>query len=265
MMIWQLAKEVWWYESRFPLNAVGYLLEPAYLRVYRHTPVLTYSQSTKADLRRLDFKADITVVPVGIEPVDIADTPKTREPTFVYVGRLAPSKRVHEIVEAFALFLSQGPKGGRLLLIGNGEGSYVSRLGRLALRLGVSESIEFCGWLNGPEKQKRMAEAHALLMASAREGWGLVVTECNACGTPAIVYDVPGLRDSVRHHETGLVVRPTSSGLAEGMLKIINDRDLYLRLRGAAMEWSHKFTYDAGALVIQAKLARLAAVSGLSS
>jgi glycosyltransferase involved in cell wall biosynthesis len=254
MMIWQLAKEVWWYESRFPINVVGYVLEPAYLLVYRQTSVLTYSQSTKADLRGLGFKADITVVPVGIDPVEVVNRPKSKEPTFVYVGRLAPSKRVHEIVEAFALFLDQGPKIGRLLLIGNGEVSYVSRLGLLAHRLGVSESIEFCGWLNGPEKQKRMAEAHALVMASAREGWGLVVTECNACGTPAVVYDVPGLRDSVRHLETGLVVPPHPRCLADGIHQLLGDADLYGRLQRAANQWSRALTYEAGTRVIRQKL-----------
>src|ERR1700726_624485 len=35
MLIYQPAREVWWYESRFPLSAIGYLLEPIYLQFYR--------------------------------------------------------------------------------------------------------------------------------------------------------------------------------------------------------------------------------------
>jgi glycosyltransferase involved in cell wall biosynthesis len=264
LMIWQLAREVWWYESIFPLNAIGYVLEPIYLRVYRHTPVFTFSPSTATDLRALGFRGDITVVPVGVEPVDIPYQPKSTEPTFIYVGRLAPSKRVHQIVEAFAIF-RHASGSGRLLLVGTGSRQYVRKLVRLASQLGVSDSVQHPGWLQGPAKRQRMAEAYALVMASAREGWGLVVTECNLCGTPAVVYDVPGLRDSVRHLETGLVVRPTPQALAEGMLKLINDGDLYQRLRSAATEWSRVFTYEAGALVIQDKLVRLAAISGSAS
>jgi glycosyltransferase involved in cell wall biosynthesis len=264
LMIWQLAREVWWYESRFPLNAIGYAVEPIYLRAYRHTPVFTFSPSTAADLRALGFRGDITVVPVGVEPVDIPPQPKSKEPTFIYVGRLAPSKRVHQIVEAFAVF-RYAVGSGRLLLVGTGSRQYVRKLVRLASQLGVSDSVEQFGWLQGPAKRQQMAEAHALVMASAREGWGLVVTECNVCGTPAVVYDVPGLRDSVRHRQTGLVVRPTPQDLAEGMLELINDRDLYLRLRNAAIDWGRTFTYEAGALLIQEKLARLAAISRLAS
>ena len=45
-----------------------------------------------------------------------------------------------------------------------------------------------------------------------REGWGLVVTQANAMGTPAIGYDVPGLRDSTRYDETGINVIEKSPG-----------------------------------------------------
>jgi glycosyltransferase involved in cell wall biosynthesis len=245
MLIWQLAREVWWYESPFPLSAIGYLAEPLYLRAYTQTPVLTFSQSTLTDLRRLGFQGTITKVPPGIEDIQAFDIPKSSEPLYIYVGRLAPSKRVHEIVEAFALF-RQTQGSGRLLLMGSGSERYIRYLEQLATRLGVKDFVDLAGWLRGVEKHWRMAEAHALLMASAREGWGLVVTECNACGTPAVVYDVPGLRDSVRHLETGLVVPQTPRHLADGMIRLFRDRELYCRLQTAAREWSHTFTYDAG-------------------
>jgi glycosyltransferase involved in cell wall biosynthesis len=248
-MIWQLAREVWWYESRFPLSAIGYLLEPIYLRAYQRSRAFTFSKSTAADLRNLGFKGMITLVPPGIAPIGAQSTPKDQEPSFIYVGRLAPSKRIDDIVEAFALF--RHARGhGRLILVGNGRDAYVGQLVKQASRLGISDAVEYTGWLEGTAKHRRMAQAHVLLMTSAREGWGLVVTECNSCGTPAVVYDVPGLRDSVRHMETGLVVRPTPQSLANGMLQITGDSGLYERLRHEAQTWSRTFTYEAGARVV---------------
>src|SRR5207249_969771 len=182
-----------------------YALEPMYLRAYRRTPALTFGQSTASDLRRLGFHGQISVLPVGIEPIEVGIIQKASEPTFVYVGRLAPSKRVNELVEAFATFHQQA-NGGRLVLIGSGPSRYERELRQIAMRLGVAEHVEFSGWLRGAAKHQRMAEAHALVMASVREGWGLVVSEANACGTPAIVYNVRGLCDSVRNEVTGLVV-----------------------------------------------------------
>ncbi len=261
MMIWQLAREVWWYESRFPLNFLGHSLEPIYLRAYRDVPVLTFSASTAADLQALSFRGDISTLPVGIGAVETEDAIKESEPTFVYVGRLAPSKRVTEIVEAFAFFYGTVQRG-RLLLIGDGAESYVRRIARRAAQLAVSDHVELIGWLRGSEKHRRMATAHALVMASAREGWGLVVTECNACGTPAVVYDVPGLRDSVRHMTTGLVVPPDSRSLADGMLELVGNPDLYARLREEGLKWSRTLTYTAATRCVQERLEAIVA-SGL--
>lgn len=252
-LILQLAREVWWYESRFPLNALGYALEPLYLSVYRHTPVFTCSASTASDLRMLDFKSDVNIVPVGIDQVDEPAHKKRTEQTFIYVGRLTPSKRVDHIIKAFAIFRSE-TRAGRLQLVGDGPKECIEQLRRLANRLGVNDSVEFCGWLPDHSKRKYMAQAHVLLMASVREGWGLVVTESNACGTPAVVYDVPGLRDSVRHGHTGLVVRPMPEKLAEGMLRLLQDPNEYQRLQRNALEWSKTFTYSRGISIIATRI-----------
>ena len=58
-----------------------------------------------------------------------------------------------------------------------------------------------------------MARAHALVVTSVREGWGLVVDEAAAMGTPAIGYDRPGLRDSVPA-ANGVLVEPTPAAMA---------------------------------------------------
>jgi glycosyltransferase involved in cell wall biosynthesis len=89
-----------------------------------------------------------------------------------------------------------------------------------------------------------MAAAHALLVPSVREGWGLVVSEANACGTPAIVYDVPGLRDSVRNDVTGLVVPPRPSSLARAMSRLTADPLLYASLANQARQWSATLSFE---------------------
>jgi glycosyltransferase involved in cell wall biosynthesis len=250
LLMFQLAREVWWHESRFPINLVGYALEPWYLRPYRRTPAFTISQSTIDDLRRLGFQSSITLVPIGIEPVNPPAVTRATNPTFLYVGRLAPSKRVHEILEAFRQFRAAGERA-RLWLVGDGDPGHVARLRRLALRLGIDQDVEFLGRLDAAAKHARMAESHAVLMASVREGWGLVVTEAAACGTPALVYDVPGLRDAVRNEETGLVVKPTPAALAQAMRRIIADPALRERLASGARAWSQTFSYDHSADVLR--------------
>ncbi len=261
LLIFQLAREVWWHESVFPLNAVGYAAEPLYLRTYRRTPALTISASTEADLRRLGFVGPIKVLPMGLEPMVVPAVPKADKTTFLYVGRMAPSKRVDEIITAFARYQAQG-RAANLWLIGDGPSDYVAALRRQAGRFGLEGAVQILGRVSTDVKHDRMARAHVLLMASVREGWGLSIVEANACGTPAVVYDVSGLRDAVRNGETGFVVAPTPEGLADGMERITADPDLYNRLALAAKLWSSTFSFDTAAEEL--RIAVSAAVSASS-
>lgn len=249
MLVFQLAREVWWYESQFPISAIGYLSEPIYLREYRHTPVLTISRSTERDLRALGFTGAITVIPVGIDPEIPPAQTKADGPTFLYVGRLAPSKRIGHILHAFARF-RRCSAVGTLWLVGSGSKRYERSLTKLARRLGIEQSVVFLGHVSTAEKYRLMGESHALLMTSVREGWGLVVTEANACGTPALVYDVPGLRDSVRDGVTGLIVPPRPDRLAAAMLRITTDAGLYAALSEEGRRWSQALSIDSAAQLV---------------
>jgi glycosyltransferase involved in cell wall biosynthesis len=254
MFIHQLAREVWWYESPFPINAVGYLSEPWYLRIYRRTPVLTISPSTEWDLRQLGFSGPISIIPKGLERFVAPQVRRESSPTFLYVGRLSPSKRVADVVRAFSLFRRQS--FGKLWIAGDGLPAYIRYLYRLIHRNGVSSDVEFFGRVSNEDKYRLMARAHALLLASTREGWGLVVIEANACGTPAVVYNVAGLRDAVCNERTGLVVDPSPSALAKGMIRLSSDLDLYRRLADEALQSSRQFSYDDSARVIHDEITR---------
>lgn len=250
MLIYQLARQVWWYESPFPVNVLGFAMEPAYLRFYRQTRVLTLSSSTRANLLDFGFRGPITVMPPAIESGYLPPAVKEKIPTFLYVGRLAPSKRLDHILQAFRYF--KDARGtGHLWVIGEGDRHASEKIRALATELGVEKDVLLLGRVSPDEKYSRMARAHALLMASVREGWGLSVTEANACGTPAVVYDVPGLRDAVRHEETGLVVQPSPRILADGMLRLLREDGLRSRLTTAAMRWSRSLSFEASTAVFR--------------
>lgn len=255
MLIHQLAREVWWYESPFPISGIGYLLEPLYLRFYRRSPVITVSESTRSDLVRLGFRGPILVVPEGVTFRFCSSVNRAAEPTFAYVGRLAPSKRIGHILQAFAEF-SRATGRGSLLLAGQGEPKYRKSLLRQARRLNIEPRVQFLGWISDERKQAVMASSYAVLMASIREGWGLAVSEANACGTPAIVYDVPGLRDSVRHNLTGLVVKPEPRFLARAMIQLFQDPLLHSRLARGAEQVSQYLSFDESARQVREALDR---------
>jgi glycosyltransferase involved in cell wall biosynthesis len=89
-----------------------------------------------------------------------------------------------------------------------------------------------------------MARAHCLLVPSVREGWGLVVIEANSVGTPAVGYDVPGIRDSIRDGRTGLLANAGDTmALANQALSLVSDVDRFLLVRSQAIEWSKDFSW----------------------
>ena len=84
------------------------------------------------------------------------------------------------------------------------------------------------GYLPRNEFYERMARAHCLLVPSVREGWGLVVIEANSVGTPAVGYDVPGVRESIRHEETGLLAEAGKpSALAHQALVLVRNAESF--------------------------------------
>ncbi len=246
----QLAREVWLYESRIPLNILGYWLEPLYLRLYRDTPTVVVSESTRQDLLALGFR-QVTVVHDGVDVVPLACVPvqsaKAQQPTIAYIGRLVPSKRVADIIEAVHL-VHDRLADVQLWLVGEGPRSYVHVLQERVARYGLEDNVRFWGRVSHEEKLDLLKQAHVLAMASVREGWGLVVIEANALGTPAVVYNVPGLRDSVCHDETGLVCAKNSPDvLASQLVRALTDSLLRERLARAALERSRHFTWDQNA------------------
>ena len=94
-------------------------------------------------------------------------------------------------------------------------------------------------------------------MTSVREGWGLVVTEANACGTPAVVYDVPGLRDSVRNEETGLVVAARPRDMSTALTRLTTDAALYELLAAEGKRWSQTFSFEKAAEMVGHAIARV--------
>lgn len=250
----QLARDVWRYEAPFPLSAVGYVAEPLYLQAYRRTPIMTISQSTENDLRGLGLGGPYHIIPMSVDtkapdalpPI----TAKESQLTLIFVGRVVPSKRVDHIVRALGVLRRAGQRDARLWIVGSWDDTYRRELDRRIAGLRLADHVTFWGKVDTETKEQLLARAHLFVMTSVREGWGLVVTEANILGTPAVVYDVPGLRDSTVDEETGLVCKHnTPEMLARAIMRLHRDPALYTRLRDAAWTCAKRLNWDATARV----------------
>lgn len=245
LLSYQLCREVWFYQMFFPLSLIGFVLEPFYLWLLRDRRVITESESTRQDMLRFGFdKKCISIISIGIltSPVkSLDDLEKFQQPTLLSLGAIRAMKRTLDQIKAFELAKKQIPTL-QLKIAGSADSRYGKKVLR---RIAVSEymqDIEYLGCVDETKKIELMQKSHLILVTSVKEGWGLIVTEANSQGTPAAVYNVDGLRDSVLNGKTGVLTKennPTS--LAKEVVALLQNGVRYAELRNIAWKSSGQF------------------------
>jgi len=114
--------------------------------------------------------------------------------------------------------------------------------------------IDMPGYLDKEAKDALVKRSWAIAVPGVREGWGQVVTDANAFGTPAVGYDIPGLRDSIKDGYNGLLVRPDPRSMAEGLESILSQEAMRRQMSENALEWSKQFSWDRSAQAFEALL-----------
>lgn len=246
----QMEGPVWQYETKPPLSIAGrYVLEPVATRLLTlsKTPVVTISQSTASDLVSHGFHADRTHIiseGIEIEPVeDIDAIQKFDRPTLLSLGAMRAMKRTIDQLRAFEVAKAVIP-ALQLKIAGKSDSEYGRKVLAEIERSPYRDDIEYLGKVSREQKADLMQKSHLIMQTAVHEGWGLTVTEAASQGTPAVVYDVNGLRDSVRHKQTGYVADQTPTALAYGIVKLLNNPSQYQQVRRAAWEWSKQITFD---------------------
>jgi len=246
----QLCREIWFFEMGKIKGLVGYILETIYLFLLGNRSVITVSQSTKKDLQKFGFKKEkIRIISEGleIEPLSfLEETAKAKYvvPTILSLGALRPMKRTEKIIEAFEIAKKTMPDL-QLVIAGCTAGAFGSKIKQMIADSQYSSSIQFLGKVSREKKIELMQKSHLLCATSVKEGWGLVVTEANSQGTPAVVYNVDGFRDAVRNEETGYICeKNTPENLAKKIKRALDDRENYERIRTNAWNWSKEINFE---------------------
>jgi glycosyltransferase involved in cell wall biosynthesis len=219
-VVYHVHRDVFLTQVRPPLSwLLAWLETRAMPLVYRSVPFITISGDTRAAIHRLRLtERPVFVVQSGVDPALQPGT-KARRPTVVYVGRLKPYKRIHLLLEAFARVRRSVPDA--VLRIA-GRGPDERRLRDLVRRLELDDAVIFEGFVDEARKRELLQEAWLFATASLIEGWGISVIEANACGTPAVSFDVPGLREAIVDGRSGVIVS-SDGDLAEAIAGLLLD------------------------------------------
>ncbi|MDQ2877112.1 MAG: glycosyltransferase family 4 protein, partial [Actinomycetota bacterium] len=214
-MVNHVHTDLWPLRFRPPLSTAGKLMEQRVMpRVHRRSLVLTVSASTALELQSLGVDRErIRLLHNGVAPAG-PPAPRSPEPMFLALGRLAEYKRIDLLLRLWDRV--RPVLGGQLVIAGEGpERSYLESL--------AGPGVIFTGRVSEEEKHRLLGAAWLLVHPALIEGWGIVITEAALRGTPAVGFDVPGLRDSVEHGQTGLLAR-TEAEFASAWAVLALDR-----------------------------------------
>jgi len=261
LLAYHVQGRMWRYQTSFhgvpqwimpAITAGGWFVERAQLRRLARRfqgRVLTISASTADDLSRHGFSRDrMTVIPVGIRGRPLLNLdqslPKAKRFTAILIGP-RKSKRPEHSLRAFALLRQARPESE---LVVAGWGTETEALRRLAGRLGVSGAVRWAGRVTDEQKSELLQAAHVLITTPVKEGWGIIVVEANALGTPAIGYNVPGLRDALAFGN-GSLCAETPEAMAAELVRLHDlwrDRPAeYEALRQRSLDAARPITFDA--------------------
>ena len=256
------------FSVHFPaaVAAVGRWLEGPFARwCYRRHPCVAVSASTVQAMRaRLGWTGPIAVVPNGL-PAGPAAGPDRADagaaaadaadagardagaPSVSFVGRLVAHKRPELVLNVAERLAGSGSTVDVI-----GAGPEFGSLARQTAARGLQDVVRLHGYLPEAAKDDLVGRSILHLNTSQGEGWGLCVLEAAALGVPTVAYNVDGLRDAVRHGETGWLVADGEriEDVVERALKELADPERRRAVARACRAWAANFDWDRSAALM---------------
>jgi glycosyltransferase involved in cell wall biosynthesis len=165
---------------------------------------------------------------------------KTQNPTLIYLGRLMNYKRVDLLIKLMVPVVEEYPDAV-LHIVGSGPAENESR--QMVKQHKLDDHVIFHGRVSEADKVSLLQQSWLLVVASMKEGWGLVAIEANACGTPAIAFNVSGLCEAIDNPHSGLLADSEEDFVKKIVLLLRHD-DLRARMSQSAQKHAGNFVWD---------------------
>ena len=165
------------------------------------------------------------------EQNQIRDNLKIQEDDFVitFVGRIVKDKGINELVESF-VYLSKKYDNLKLLLVGDYEESLNPIKSENKERIDSDDSIITMGFQK--DIRKFLSISDLFILPSYREGLPNSLIEAGSFGVPLLASDINGCNEIIQENETGILVEKKSvESLTEGIVKLIEDKELYYKIK----------------------------------
>lgn len=223
--------------------------------VYKNIPIVVVSQSTLDEFIEKGFNRKyFAIIPNAIEqkefPMKIGI--KSKIPVITYFGRLKKYKSPDHLIKAFAIVNKEFPESELHIL---GRGDFMDNLKMLTVELNLTKKVKFFGFVTEDQKKELLTISNCAVNTSMKEGWGITNIEANACGTPVISANVPGLKDSVKDGFSGMLYEYGNiQELAEKIVILLKNDEIAEKLNHGAIEWAKSFSWQNSAELMLEKM-----------
>lgn len=197
-----------------------------------------FTPQSAQQLRSLGFRGNLTILSglLSSSPgtVDLPSSTPPDPPSVLFVGRHVRHKGVRLLPQILHATRSSLP-GLQMTIVSDGP----ERLGveNDMEQLGVRDAVTFAGSVSDEKLRTLFANASCTVVPSIREGYGLVVAESVAAGTPVVVANNPEnlATNLVEEGVNGFVVEPSVYGMARGIIAVVSSG---APLRASTYQWS---------------------------
>ncbi|HMD51191.1 MAG TPA: glycosyltransferase, partial [Solirubrobacteraceae bacterium] len=215
----EMWSDSYWREYLGPVGGrVGMLVQRLCARVPQRA--YCFSELHARRLREEGIHGTVTVLRGLYSGSAAPEAPRPADPMVLFAGRLIPEKRVTLAVEAIAI-ASTRIEGLRGVILG--EGPEGPALRAAIAEHGLAETVSAPGFADGETLEAEMGRAMCMLLTSRREGYGMVVVEAAAHGTPSVVVagEDNAAAELIVEGVNGTVApRPDAEAVAEAIVRI---------------------------------------------
>ena len=211
--------------NKFPFNMLKKVHDSFMLNFKNRIDLFLVSSSSEKHgvIKRGIPEEKIKILPpaMNVFPIEKQNTSRRK---IVYIGRLAKSKNVELLIEAFSKLKTPDID----LIIAGPDFGMLKQLKKITKDKGLQNRVFFMGWISEKEKMKLLSETTIFVHPSLEDVFLLSLLEAGGIGIPCIAFDVGSNAEILDDNKTGIIVKDISAqGLSEKLDLLLNDNKLY--------------------------------------